>query len=342
MSKKQSGGKAPLADENKFTRVPNHILEALIKMPFKGSELAVALFIIRKTYGWHKLEDEISLSQFELALCKAKGTIVTAQKNLQTTNVITLLNKGKSKRSSNLWKFNEDIETWKPVNTVELVKRKQSTSLIDQPQPVDTVRHTKEKITKENEQKKSGSGLPTRGKNFQEEKLKTGPAALPNLLATLEYDEALLCRALMDRGCYIPDDFLSVMDSLRDRYHIDRFSDIADDIKTWSGTSTNATSILKGFCKNYKIECYGVYTEEEIIKMNKDFPSKMKECEKISGRMSKEEILLWHSYGATDEERQKLCDDVAEKDTYLTKEKADALERECKIKVNKKILFDLN
>jgi phage replication O-like protein O len=135
-------------ENGNFTRIVNPLIEELIKLPFKGCELAVAIFIIRKTYGFQKIQDEISLSQFEKGLNRSRQTIVTALENLQLVKVARLVKKGDSKRQSNIWTINKYYRTWELVNMARLVKRKRGTSLTEAPQLVVTARHTKE-ITKE-------------------------------------------------------------------------------------------------------------------------------------------------------------------------------------------------
>ena len=124
-------------------------------MPFKGCELAVALFIIRKTYGFQKKQDEISLTQFQEGVKRSRQTVVTALKNLQLVGVVRLVKRGTSKTHSNLYAINKYHDTWKVVKTARLVKRKRGTSLTEAPQLVQTARHTKE--TKETIQKKLAS-----------------------------------------------------------------------------------------------------------------------------------------------------------------------------------------
>ena len=50
-------------DAEKFTKVPNEILEKVISFGFTRRELLVALVIIRRTCGWHKEIDKLSYSQ---------------------------------------------------------------------------------------------------------------------------------------------------------------------------------------------------------------------------------------------------------------------------------------
>ena len=135
-------------ENGNFTRIVNPLIEELIKIPFKGCELAVALFIIRKTYGYQKKQDEISLTQFQKGLNRSRQTIVSALKNLQLVKVARLVKTGVSKKHSNLWEINKYSTSWELVNMARLVQRKRGTSLTEAPQLVKTARHTKE-ITKE-------------------------------------------------------------------------------------------------------------------------------------------------------------------------------------------------
>jgi phage replication O-like protein O len=145
-------------ENGNFTRIVNPLIEHLIQIPFKGCELAVALYIIRKTYGFQKKQDEISISQFVKDLKRSRQTIVTALKNLQLVNIARLVSKGDSKKCSNRWEINKYYETWELVKIARLVKRKRGTSLTEGPQLVYTARHTKEN-TKEIQKK--GSDVPS-------------------------------------------------------------------------------------------------------------------------------------------------------------------------------------
>jgi len=50
--------------ENGHTDIANEIIEALWKINLSSYEWRVLLYLLRKTYGWHKKTDQISLSQF--------------------------------------------------------------------------------------------------------------------------------------------------------------------------------------------------------------------------------------------------------------------------------------
>jgi phage replication O-like protein O len=52
--------------ENGYTKIANELLDVLMRHPevMKGSLFQVIAVVWRKTYGWDKKEDSISISQF--------------------------------------------------------------------------------------------------------------------------------------------------------------------------------------------------------------------------------------------------------------------------------------
>lgn len=55
--------------ENGYTRVANELLDALARTSIPGNIMQVVIVVIRKTYGYNKKKDQISISQF----CEATG-----------------------------------------------------------------------------------------------------------------------------------------------------------------------------------------------------------------------------------------------------------------------------
>ena len=72
--------------ENGHTRLANEIMEALCRFRIPGVERQVLDAILRKTYGWHKKKDAISLSQFVQMTGISKSHIIHALKSLQEKN----------------------------------------------------------------------------------------------------------------------------------------------------------------------------------------------------------------------------------------------------------------
>src|SRR3989338_2000960 len=74
--------------ENGHTRIANEILEAIVHTAILGSEFQILFFVIRKTYGYQKKEDRISLTQFEKWTGLSRATVVKALKNLVIRNIL--------------------------------------------------------------------------------------------------------------------------------------------------------------------------------------------------------------------------------------------------------------
>ena len=74
--------------ENNFTQGPNDILEALARTRLSPYESNVILFIIRKTFGWNKTEDWISLSQIAEGTKIAKPNVCRTLNSLKRRNII--------------------------------------------------------------------------------------------------------------------------------------------------------------------------------------------------------------------------------------------------------------
>lgn len=68
--------------ENGYTTIANELLEQIVATPLPDNEHRMLLFIIRKTYGFNKKEDRISLTQFEKALKRSRPVISKTLKNL--------------------------------------------------------------------------------------------------------------------------------------------------------------------------------------------------------------------------------------------------------------------
>ena len=134
--------------KNGYTKIANDLLEKIIVSGLNGTELAVILLVIRKTYGWNKLEDEISLSQFIKYIPVSKKSICSALKVLLLVKIVTLVKKGCSCNSSNKYKLNKKYDEWQLVKKSKLVKKTPRTSEDIVNQLVKKTTHTKETIQK--------------------------------------------------------------------------------------------------------------------------------------------------------------------------------------------------
>ena len=147
-------------ENGNYTRIVNKVLDELVKIPLLGAELAICLFVIRKTYGFNKTQDQISITQFEEGIKRSRPTISKALKNLQLVNILQLVKVGSSKTSSSVWKFNKYYTSWQLVKTSELVKDRTSTSKEKLIQLVKTPKHTKDN-TKDNTKERGADSPPT-------------------------------------------------------------------------------------------------------------------------------------------------------------------------------------
>lgn len=152
--------------ENGYTKIANELMDALISFRISGQQRQCLDFIIRKTYGWNKKEDNISLSQFVVATGLKKQNVVRSLKQLQNLNLIVIKNDNKVAK---IYRINKRYTTWKSLSKTITLKNKLKslsktiTSVIKTDNPAlskqsttkDTI--TKDTITKEN----SPSGNPS-------------------------------------------------------------------------------------------------------------------------------------------------------------------------------------
>lgn len=98
--------------ENGYLSIANEIMDALIgNMPDSSVECGVLLAVLRKTYGWNKKEDDISISQLEKMTNASRRMIVYAIQNLEAKGMILV--ERYQNRPSTL-SFQKDYEKWNP------------------------------------------------------------------------------------------------------------------------------------------------------------------------------------------------------------------------------------
>jgi len=64
--------------EDGYTRIANLILEALCMAKINSTQTGICLFLLRRTYGWNRTQDAISLGEFAAA-CGTSKTYVSRQ-----------------------------------------------------------------------------------------------------------------------------------------------------------------------------------------------------------------------------------------------------------------------
>jgi len=117
----------------------NEIVEALAKIRISGEEMQCLWVVFRKTYGWHKKEDSISLSQFSKMTGISRRNVCRALSRLVSKKTLVVVKKDTGVTT---YQFNKDFDTWLPVSKKTLVSKK---TIIAQ-KLVSKKTHTKESI----------------------------------------------------------------------------------------------------------------------------------------------------------------------------------------------------
>jgi phage replication O-like protein O len=99
--------------ENGYTATAHELVEAFCGLQVSGGAHRILRFIERKTYGYNKKWDKISLSQFELMTTLDRRTITRALEELENANIIKINRDG----ITNSYSINKDYETWVGVKT---------------------------------------------------------------------------------------------------------------------------------------------------------------------------------------------------------------------------------
>ena len=95
--------------ENGHTKISNELLDAILLWRFSPYEHTVLMLIIRKTYGFNKKKDWISLSQIESATGIKQPHICRAIRLLIKQNIIT---KGGNKSGKPELSIQKDFDKW--------------------------------------------------------------------------------------------------------------------------------------------------------------------------------------------------------------------------------------
>ena len=74
--------------ENGYVKIANELIEQLARLYLSGNEWRVVLVVIRKTYGWNKKTDKISLTQFQELTKLSRPSVVRALKKLVAKQIL--------------------------------------------------------------------------------------------------------------------------------------------------------------------------------------------------------------------------------------------------------------
>lgn len=110
--------------ENGYVAIANEIMEALCKTRISGEARQILDTIFRKTYGFNKKKDEISISQFCRHTNLKKPTVVRAINKLIRMKVIIVIKNDNG--SPNVYSINKNFDEWEPLPKKTVTKVRES------------------------------------------------------------------------------------------------------------------------------------------------------------------------------------------------------------------------
>ena len=135
-----------------YIKIPTEVQEKMISIRISGEAVQCLQLIIRKTYGFHKSNDRISLSQFTKITGIARSSVVRALNQLSERKIII---KDGSHNKETIYSVNEDTSQWegsdKKVTRLEGGYNKVNEGGYNKVNEVVTIlSHTIDTITKDN------------------------------------------------------------------------------------------------------------------------------------------------------------------------------------------------
>jgi phage replication O-like protein O len=106
--------------ENGFTPIANEIMDALCRTRIPGEERQVLDAILRKTYGWSKCEDKISMGQIAELTGMKRPNVARALKGLLSKQIALVIKS--DNRGINTLKFNKNYEQWVLSKAITVIK----------------------------------------------------------------------------------------------------------------------------------------------------------------------------------------------------------------------------
>lgn len=100
--------------ENGYTRIANELLERFPMPGMNGSELRLVLVITRKTYGFSKTSDRISLSQFSKASGMNRAQAVETLRSLIEKKIVI--------KDGSVYKLNKNYDEWVVCKRIPVCK----------------------------------------------------------------------------------------------------------------------------------------------------------------------------------------------------------------------------
>ena len=100
--------------EDGYTAIANELMEALAKVNIGYGNAQILYAVLRKTYGWSKKEDKISISQFEEITGLSRRMVIYCVQNLEAKKMLIVKRKrGRGNINEiNEISFNKNYEEW--------------------------------------------------------------------------------------------------------------------------------------------------------------------------------------------------------------------------------------
>ena len=97
--------------ENGHTRIANEVFDSLMRCDLTGCEFSLIYLVIRKTWGWHKKDSEISIDEFCRLTKRPRTTVTDSLHHLRQINMLRC-EPGGGRGKPSKWGFNKDWQTW--------------------------------------------------------------------------------------------------------------------------------------------------------------------------------------------------------------------------------------
>lgn len=135
---------------DKHTRVSNELVDAFCRLKLSPNESQILWCVLRKTYGWNKKEDKISLTQFQKQSELSRPSVIKAIAKLVAKQILVAKQQPGSIKTYALQK---DYEKWNFSGSYTDTSSRLATTLVAKqlPKLVAKQQHTKDK--KDNIQK---------------------------------------------------------------------------------------------------------------------------------------------------------------------------------------------
>ena len=148
--------------ENGYTKIANEIFDNLSKIRIPGESGQVLAVIFRKTYGFHKKKDRISLSQFCVGTGLKKPNVCRAINKLLSMQLIIKIDTNLGE----VYEFQKDHKKWVPLSkriTGKSLSKKIMSVIQKDNASLSKKIHTKDTTTKDTYTKDNSNAVALRG-----------------------------------------------------------------------------------------------------------------------------------------------------------------------------------